>query len=74
MAPSAVNTLPGEISTMQVSSLTGRYRCRACSHGSEGRVLIACRTSNDFMWQVHAVSGQVLILLCVVHSKAGDCS
>ena len=68
MAPSALNTVPGEISAMQMSGLTGRYRCRACSHVLRGHVLIACRTSNDFMGQLHAVSGQVLILLCVVHS------
>ena len=61
VAPSAVGSLPGKISAMQVSSLTGRYCCRPRSHDLKGRMHIACRTSHDFMRQLHAVSGQVLI-------------
>ena len=48
--------------------LTERFRCRACSLDLNGRVLIACRTCNDFMGQLHAVSGQVQMILYIVYS------
>ena len=63
-----LKSLPGKISDMQLSSQTGRYRCRVCSRDSRGRQLIACMTSNDFMGHSHAVFGQVVTFLYIVYS------